>query len=161
MLAGYLSTSASGRLARDPFSDPHPPPHKHTLYIQAITSPGALPFVYKLTSSLIVAYFFPTRVSKMFDVFMVCLPLQTNSRGSDTLESCKAFFFIYIYIYLQIKSVFCFFFLTLVQFRVWPLGGDTAQRRELRKPQQNTIFIPYIQYIQRRGSPFQYRPFNS
>lgn len=47
------------------------------------------------------------------------------------------------------KECFCFFpFLTLVVFPVWPLGGETPQTQELRKSEQNTIFIPYIQYIQ-------------
>lgn len=64
-------------------------------------------------------------------------------QGSDTLEAVKSCF------HLQIKSVFVFFpFLTLVVFPVWPLGGETPQTQELRKSEQNTIFIPYIQYIQ-------------
>lgn len=55
---------------------------------------------------------------------------------------------------LQIKAYFfhsirCFTFFDSNTPR-WPLGGrkPTLERWDLRKPEQNTIFIPYIQYIQ-------------
>lgn len=137
-------------------------------YIQVNPSPWALQFNFFFLLCLRVCLQFHfyyscdifTKVRYQYFMYLwfVCCWRQTTGvwhTGSCKLSIASAVMLFYLFRFANKGSVFHFGSVVSpcsVQRSVIPTrgheGAETPQRQELRKPEQNTIFIHYIHYIQ-------------
>lgn len=116
----------------------------------------------RFTFFLIVVPFSPKYVTSIFHIFIFCL-LICKQQGSDTLEAVNCWsshgwieavmLLLYLFNFANKRKCFstlqfCVILSITVIMRHVHQGAETPLTQSLRKPEQNTIFIHYVHYIQ-------------